>query len=355
MPIHAVKLLVNAAIQAPSADNSQPWHYTWNGDFLTFSYDTDRVYGLTFSPDDPATLLSLGGAIENVIQVADHYGIQIEFEKIIESKIKTGASFRLRPDTDNIANLADEHTDLPLFHRHTNRLSYKNKALSSSLIAWINTDCELNARATVTTNSEKIKGIADLVRNASEIRFQTKEVHEWLGKSLRFSPTEVEYGDGLDVATLGLPRGGTLLLKFISDWRRMVFLNRFKAYKLLSMIDSLPVGKASALVIITSPEGPEQVIDAGRLLTRIWTRLNMEGVAVHPYYVIPDQLQRLKQNRIPDKLVSQARYLERAAGHIFGLDEKLTELRMVLRIGYPKKKPIRSKRLPLEAVFTDIT
>lgn len=60
--IQTVKFLVTAGLQAPTADNSQPWHFSWDGSCLALSYDADRVSGLTFPSNDPATLLSVGGA-----------------------------------------------------------------------------------------------------------------------------------------------------------------------------------------------------------------------------------------------------------------------------------------------------
>ena len=121
------------------------------------------------------------------------------------------------------------------------------------------------------------------------------------------------------------------------------------------MIESAPVKKAPALVAITCPADAEQVVAAGRLCTRIWSRLNAEGVAAHPYYVITDQLHRLKQNRIPDNLKAQARKLEDEVNRIFDLNEDSASLQMLLRIGYPKTTPVRSKRLQQEAVFSDVS
>ena len=352
-PNRTVNFLVTAALQAPSADNSQPWHFNWDGSDLAVNYDADRVAGLTFPSNDPATLLSVGGVIENLTQAAAHLGLRIEPGELAATDSKAAIHVRMKLGPEEPAELPCTGRDLPLFHRHTNRLSFKHHTLPEDLTAWIPAEGELNASAAVITDPYKIRHIAKLVRSASEIRFQTREVHEWLAKSLRFNPSEVGRGDGLDVATLALPPAGGLFLKFISDWRRMAFLNRFGAFRMLSVIDAAPIGKAPALVAITSPAGAEQVVAAGRLLTRLWTRLNAEGVAVHPYYVIPDQLQRLKQKRIPEHLITRARDLEHQASRLFALHDNSTELRMLLRIGYPKKKPIRSRRLPLQAVFTD--
>jgi len=351
--IDTVKFLITAACQAPSADNSQPWHFTWDGIYLTLTYDIDRVSGQTFQSDDPATLLSVGGVIENLTQAAVHIGLHIQEENVSERALNSGTYFRYRMEPENFTKLPNNFTNLSLFYRHTNRFSFNSNAVDDCLTASISTESELDARASVITDPETIREIENLVRSASEIRFQTKEVHDWLGKSLRFSPREVKCGDGLDVATLNLPPGGGSFLKFIADWERMKFLNRLGAFKVLSIIDSAAIGKAPALVIITCPAGVKQVVAAGRLLTRIWTRLNAEGVAVHPYYVISDQLQRLQKGGIPEQLLPQAQKLAVQSSKIFGLDTRGEQLRMLLRVGHPKKKPIRSRRLPLEKIFTD--
>jgi hypothetical protein len=351
--IDTVKFLITAACQAPSADNSQPWHFTWDGLHLTLSYDVDRVSGQTFPSDDPATLLSVGGVIENLSQAADHIGLHIEEENISERELNTGTYFRYSIEPENLTRLPDNYADLALFNRHTNRFPFNSNTVDESLTAAISAESELDARALAITNPETIREIENLVRSASEIRFQTKEVHEWLGKSLRFSPREVQCGDGLDVATLNLPPGGGSFLKFISDWKRMKFLNRLGAYKALSIVDSAAIGKAPAVVIITCPKGVIPALAAGRLLTRVWIRLNAEGIAVHPYYVISDQLQRLQKGEVPEQLLPLARKLAVETNEIFGLDTRGEQLLMLLRVGHPKKIPVRSRRLPLEKVFTD--
>ncbi len=353
MPIQTIKLLISAAVQAPSPDNSQPCHFTWDGKYLTLSYDYERVGGTTFAPDNPATLLSVGAIIENLLQAADHLGVNIELQELSENEIKSGSYYKIRLSQYDLSSPSQNLHSHPIFRRHTNRFSFNNRKLTDELSGWIAQEQEQSAHTRVIVTREGIREIADLVRIASEIRFQTREVHEWLGNSLRFSLDEVNRGDGLDIQTLDLPPGGGMFLKFIAEWRRMSFLNKFRAYKLLSIIDSAPVGKAHALVSISSPLENQQIIAAGRLLTRVWIRLNEEGVAVHPYYVIPDQLVRIQQKQVPENLLSQALELAHRTDETFGLDTGSEQLRMVLRVGYPRKKPKRSKRLPLERVFTD--
>jgi hypothetical protein len=186
------------------------------------------------------------------------------------------------------------------------------------------------------------------------VRFQIQEVHEWLAKSFRFNTKpEDPYGEGLDVNTIDLPPGGRWFLRLISSWQRMHWLNKLGMYKAMAMIDSQPIGQAPALVAIVGPDSYKDNIAAGQLMNRAWIDLNAQDVAVHPYYVITDQLQRLKDNKIPEHLIRQVSTLENDTRQILRLQEGEI-LHMLFRIGYPSKTPVKSKRLPLQRVCSGL-
>ena len=154
--------------------------------------------------------------------------------------------------------------------------------------------------------------------------------------------------------TLDLPPGGKHFLRFISDWNRMKALNKLGIYHLLAKIDSRPLGRAPAIVSFIAPADSNSALDTGRLLTRAWIYLNSLGIAVHPYYVVSDQLDRLSKNLVPYRLQGQVEAIRRDCKKLFELNPGET-LHMLLRIGYPTRKPPRSLRLPLERAFTDLT
>ena len=185
---------------------------------------------------------------------------------------------------------------------------------------------------------------------ASRVRFQTQEIHEWLGDALRFTPAEVARGDGLDVAALEVPPGGKTLLRIIKDWRRLALLNKIGAYKLLARIEAAEIRKAPAMLLITGADDAPGALAAGRLLERAWLMLAGAGVAAHPYYVVPDQLQRARLGSVPPSLTETVSQVSAAAAGL--LDSPERTLHMVLRLGYPKCTVVRSRRLPLEAVTT---
>lgn len=333
-----VRLLVEAGSRAPSADNMQPWSFRWGGETLRLGYDTKRAAGVTFPASHPATRIALGAAAQNMLLVAERLDLELEWA---EAGAEDIIRFRCNPGT----RVPAEVWRHPLFERHTNRMPYKMDAIPAGVLASVNEEREGNLGIKILAGGPEIREMGRLVRLASELRFQTREVHEWLARSLRFSQKEVSRGNGLDVATLSLPPGGRLLLKWISEWRRMALLNRIGGYRMLARIEAQAVSKAPALLAITGPAGENAAFEAGRLLERVWIALNRQGVAVHPYYVIPDQLQRFAAGVVPS--IENAQVLKQ------GVERALDgmPLHMLLRVGWPKRRPIRSCRLPIEAVL----
>lgn len=347
-----VKQIAMCGHKAPSADNSQPWRFTWDGTCLLIEYDTARVENKTFPANSPATLLSLGATIENIHLISNSYKIKSSHSIDIQNLSPTSA--RAVIDFKPTGQLTSQ--DSPESHyivkRHTNRFSYQKKALPKTAINHLQQLDKGSARLSLVEEKNLIQEISKLIKLASTIRFQTKEVHEWLGKSLRFSKEDVKKADGLDVRTLDLPPGGAIFLKFISSWNRMKVLNKIGTYQLLAKIDAAPIKAAPAILAVIAPATPQGAIDAGMLMCNAWTYLNNEGIAAHPYYVVADQLARLRENAVPEQLTDSAQEIEQQCRTTLDLKEGET-LHMFLRVGYPKKAPPRSLRLPEELVFTD--
>ena len=336
-----------AAAHAPSADNTQPWPLRWDGEQLTLCALEPAPGALGFPPQHPAVQIALGAAAENLLQAA----------KAIEQAEPT-----LMPDAglmDRIAAIRVPPTataprqDAALFLRHTNRFPYKRESVPDDVRAWLRAQAEGDARIIVLDQPKQILALGDLTRRASEVRFQTREIHEWLAASFRFTPEQVAQGDGLDIATLPLPPGGGYLLRFISEWRRMALLNRIGAYKAFAKLEEQPVAQAPLLVAILGRPGVIGARAAGRLMQRVWIELNQRGLAAQPGYVIPDQIQRLAQGQVPAPFTATITQVAGELNDILPLSEQT--LHMILRVGYPTRDATRSRRLPLTQVLTSET
>lgn len=343
-----VNTVVRAGHSAPSADNSQPWRFVWDGENLNLVFDTARGAG-GLGRSHPAVQMAFGAAIENMIQAAVAGGIDVESwdHRYLTSE---DGPFLVIPSPRRVWNA--QQTPDWIVNRHTNRGGYFRSRVPDDVISELTSQTQGVAKIQVYNDEETIRGIAQLVRAASEIRFQTEEVHRWLKASLRFTAAEVERGDGLDVETLALPPGGKHFLRFVSDWRRMALLNRFHAYKFLALVEKLQFGQCGGAVVIagTDSGGCSSWITAGRLMERAWIILNRRGLSVHPYFVLPDIFYRLKAGLVPAPLKDKARAIAASTGDLLKPVDQTPF--MVMRVGVAKHSPKRSRRLPLDAVFS---
>lgn len=340
-------LLVNAGHAAPSADNSQPWRFDWDGRSLSLDIDAESAEeGLGRS--HPVVRMALGAVIENMFQAAVAAGLSTESWQFGYSA----------PDDVPLLQVPGYSEGTPsgnvpdwIRHRHTNRGKYSTEPLSDAIVSELSLLTEGDLGLHVFTEAKSIRQLGDLVGQASEIRFQTEAVHRWLEKSLRFTKMEVSRGDGLDVETLALPPGGGQLLRFISDWRRMKWLNRVRAYKFFAAIEKQQFAQCGAVVIVTGTGSPQKRdwVSAGRLMERAWLLMTRQGVSVHPYFVLPDVFYRYRSNLVPEGLTQQAEEIIRGTQEM--LPAASSTPFMVLRVGFAKQEARPSRRLPLEAVF----
>lgn len=342
----AVRFLAEAGRAAPSADNSQPWRFRWGKTFDVHFRQATGEHEL-LPAEHPATQIALGAVIENLAQAAVAIGLPFD-----AAAVKTTATQSIAALTvDTKAAVPHDAHSLPLFGRHTNRFPFASSPLPASLLQWASAQREGSATCLLWEDRKQIRALSRLVRQASEARFQTQEIHEWLGQSLRFTSDEVARGDGLDVATLHLPPGGRQMLRATRDWKRMRLFNRFGAYKGFARAEAAAVSKAPALLAILAPDTPGSAIAGGRLLERVWIELNRQGVAAQPYFVITDQLYRLQRGSVPARLIPLVERTKEALDAILGHRDR--QMLILLRIGRPKVQPPRALRLPLWTILSD--
>jgi hypothetical protein len=341
--------LVEAARYAPSADNSQPCLFRWDGNGLLVSFAHSTSKKPFFGPIAHATLLSLGAVVENLEQAAEASGLTLKWEW---SDNADGAPYA-RVGFSSELQTPVLQSALSLLARHTNRFPFLRTPLPDSVLQEVATKSEGDVRALAIGRGLKHQSLVHWARVASEVRFCTRDLHAWLVDSLRMTADEVGRGDGLDLATLSLPPGGSYFMRFISDWGRMQFLNRFGAYKALALVETQLLGASPLIVCIVGKTGRDDVIRAGRLMQRIWVELNEKGYAVHPYYVITDQLTRLSAGGVPIRMLGKVQEMASKLPSVLGARPGET-LHMMLRVGLPTVNPPRSRRLPLERIFEDL-
>lgn len=347
MDINWVRKLASVAARAPSADNAQPWVLRWDGRELAVIFAQREGIKSIFPADSHATLLSVGAVIENIETAISANAVCANWHWPAEAD--TGRPYA---SVAISGTLTDFVSPKGLTQRHTNRFPFLSKPLPTELLTQLGNYREDNIRVALLIDSSQKSELARLVQTCSEARFCTRELHEWLSASLRFTAADIARGDGLDIASLALPPGGALFFQLIADWKRMSLLNRLGLYKLMALDEASLLPKAPALLCIVGRSDRQSTISGGRLMNRIWMELNLRDIGVHPYYVVTDQLNRFRAGKINTQFERRMSRVKEETRRLLSLQSGET-LHMILRIGYPKQKPVRSERLPLESIFQD--
>lgn len=331
--------LVEAAGYAPSADNSQPWCFEWDGEVLTGR----AVQRGGFPVDYHATVMALGAAAENLFTAANSLGLDLS-SWVFRAPGPDGVFIQGRLlGQEKIAGFPEN----PIWkQRHTNRLPYLPE-INSLVLPEIKACHVGQASVNVATGAE-IKNIAAWVRQASEVRFQTREVNEWFASSLRYGSAPQDLIEGLNVKTLALPPAGVSLLKLMSNWNRMKWLNRFKIYKLFAQIEAINFQKTPLLIAIVGSTEQASIFDAGRCLQKVWLKITELGLSAHPYYVVADLLGRVESGGVPLQCMRQAGNLKKQVQEKFGSERTL---HCLMRVGTPSGKIEFSGRLPIDEIM----
>ena len=340
-----VTLIIKAGRAAPSADNSQPWHFFWGAGKLELRLGKAKNI-MALGIDHPAIGLSMGCAVENMIQAALYSGVPDDAIQLFPED-----NVYLRIENFNAENDFAQNEELALFARHTNRHPFKPEQISAELEKKI-TNLQLDGvEIKAFQDKGDIAKIASLINKASQARFQNEQIHQWFVDSLRFTKQQAEQGDGLDLATLALPPGGSWLLKLIAAWSRMKMLNRLGMYKLLAQIEAASFKKCGSIIAIYGDwDSVEASVESGRMMQRTWVTLNENGYAVQPFFVLSDQLYRLQKGLLPAELISQVKGLSAEATSFFNRDDK--QLLMLLRVGKPVLEAEKSLRMPLSEILS---
>lgn len=332
---------IGAATTAPSADNSQPWHFVATPETLTGRYCHRSRAPDPFGSLGHGSLISAGALHENLAQLT---GTPAQEGNPVTATL-SARDWSIALPVAAIGTATATPPVKALVDRHTNRLPYQTGAVNPVL------PDPSGCRVTLISGRHEVAVLADALQACSEGRFNDPELHQWLFSSLRWTDEEAASGTGLDLATLHLPPGGRHFMRFIAPWERMRILNRFGIYRILAAVDATLFRQAPAIVALSGGTAPDDIWEAGRLLQRTWIALNQQGIAVHPYYAVTDLGNRLRDGRLLPAWRNKIAAAQAAAGEVLNLkpDE---QIHILLRIGHPRAPAVRSRRLPPHAFLS---
>lgn len=349
--------LVEAAGRACSPDNNQPWAFRIRSRYIEVFHHRGRAV-----PSDVDRLfasIAVGAAMENIALHATLEGLtaEIRFDREL---------FRTASSDDSLESVAEVHfkaTSLQpdtlapsLNDRTTNRRSFSRCPISEQASDRITQAArERSADVAWLHSRSDIRRLASLVMTADRIRFENRKFHDEMHDMLRFTRREREAsGDGLDVASLEIPRVSWPLLRWLRPWNRMRVGNMLGLSRLFAGPSALQVWSSGAVgLLLIRRREPRGYIDAGRALQRLWIAAAAEQLAFHPLGALP--LFMLRQDLLGREAFEShhARRLNACREPFLQLFPPAREQLPVIlfRVGRAKPPTARAARYPVEKIL----
>lgn len=352
----AIGRLLEAAVQAPSPDNNQPWWFRSSDSGLLVYHDGCRAL-----PSDVGGMFSaiaLGSAIENICIAAGQMGFtaSVKYAAIGKADLcaQTSAhvaTLRFEPGG------SDDGLGPAISARCTCRKPYLTQPVPEHQLRELSDECRKTADCCIhwVTDRRRIRELARLVRRADLLRFQYRLFHEELYRQLRFTPAEAEQTrDGLDLRTLELPPGAAAVLRWLGPWRRMKRLHRLGLGHLLTLPSARLTRRSGALGLMTVTDlTPQRCLDGGRALQRLWLAATVRKLSLHPLGSLPIFLAQL-DGTPQNPLAEWSRLLLETMRDQLGEAVPGTRngrLLMLFRLGYATAPAVRSLRREPEIRF----
>lgn len=272
--------ILEAAVQAPSGDNLQPWRFRWDGEQLVLLRDSGRDTSL-YNVCDLATFVALGAAMENILIAASALGYEASpvcFPEGAASSTVAGISFAQggRPD--------------PLFDviakRCSNRKPYSTQPFGTQMVEALTAEVIRfpNVGIRWIHDSEQRKRLSKITAQGDRTLFENQLIHEHFFSCIRWNEEEVQRTrDGLPIATLELGRAGSALFRLLRNRSLVQILNCFGFSRIAANRSGGMIRKSSAIGLIAVPRiSSETFLAAGRAFQRLWLTATAQRLSLQP-------------------------------------------------------------------------
>ena len=298
---------------APSGHNTQPWT-------VRILNENHWILGTAASrwlpgidPDNREMLISLGAFLENLILAARQYGYAVKPQLIAENskdKVIMDITF-----TKGFVSGAIDCSNIEL--RRTIRSSLLSKVLVPEDI-----DLVLGEHKATwfyfTQQSAAGQYLAVKTLEANKIQTYKEAAQSELAKWIRWSNRDImKFRNGLTAETMEVEGFSRWYVKnFYSE--KSVLTDDFRQATLEKIKEQIAAG--SGWLLITSPTSPQELIDLGRKLERMWLTLRDHKIAIHPM----------------NQLIEEVPFKQAATEKL----EMKYELQLLLRVGYVDSYPM---------------
>jgi molybdopterin/thiamine biosynthesis adenylyltransferase/nitroreductase len=347
-----VARVLDMARWAPSGDNTQPWRFEILGEhrFAVHGHglQKDGVYDL----DGRSGRMGLGALLENLAIAAAEFGFQAEFQR---REAPQEPVIDVVLTEDSAAGLS------PLFPyisaRSTQRRPLSTRRLTPDAKWQMEEAAGPGFRLLWKEGVKARLALANLLFRNSGLRLTLPEAYG-VHKSIiqwnsRYSRDRIpDQALGLDPLTRRLMRWT------LKSWERARFFSGLPGGTLVPRIelDWLPAlfcGAHFALLADTAPQGPDDDIEAGRAMQRVWltaTRLGLQMQPEQTPLIFARYVREGRRFTVDDQALKAAQRLTRDFA-LWLAPEPIEQVVFFGRIGHGRAPEARSLRLSVEELL----
>lgn len=273
--------IIEAGVQAPSGENSQPWRFKISGNEINLENASEADQSL-YNFRQRGSLVSHGAAIENMTIAARFLGYEQKITIFPEpTNHKLVAKISLTKSSEK---------NEPLYpyikKRATNRKVYTKEKLSEATKkALLKTNFDISgARVLIAEEQEEVEALAEAASANEKVMLQNEPIHDFFFSHVRWTKIEDDkYKNGFYLKTLELAPPQVAVFRILRNWRMQKFLNHVGILKFIAKENAKVYAQAGAFVAITTDTFDDVAfVDAGRITLRLWLELCRAGWSVQP-------------------------------------------------------------------------
>ena len=350
-----IRTILEAAIQAPSGENAQPWSFKVSGTDIELYNLPDRDRSV-YNWGQRASYVAHGALLENLTIAARAQGYSAQVNLFPEG---LGSNLLAR-----ITLVQVGATTEPLYpfieKRKTNRKPYKTTQITQAqrseiLSAQRTTD---QAEIRLIEDREQIKTLARVGSSNEEVMLSNEGLHNFFFSHITWTQKEDdEKKIGFYIKTLELPPPAEMMFKLIKNWTVMKIFNTFGFPKIVGKQNAAVNAQCAAIGgIFIDNINPESYVAAGRLLERIWLIITKLGLSLQPLAGLLFMHLSLSQGDTTRFTEENSRIIKEQYGkvrEVFNAQNKIPVL--MFRIGDGGEPSAQATRFKLDQILSQKT
>ena len=355
LPEVDLNAIVEAAIKAPSAGNSQPWKWYYAGNYL-FLFRDNNYFESFEDVNGMASHIAFGAALENVQLMAGSRQLTVDIKLFPLSEYKNliaaiGFSKQAAAPTGTFnAETLVQH----IGNRSTQRSPGKKTPLSSDDMQNIHNAVTSvpGAQLVIKNGQEDILELASILGACDRLKLLNPVTHFEFYKKIRWNTQEsVRTEDGINIEEMGLSEPEIIALKLIKRPEVIQLLSDWKAGKALEYSTANKIVTSSAIGLLTMPEiTPANSIALGTALQRLWLTATEHNIFIQPIQDLVTPFLHIERGNNNIQSVNELALLYNRFRKVFNTDSKCEYLLLRFNKGIDTPQA-RSYRKPAGKVL----